>query len=70
MRIHCLTTFLDGTRRFEQDDKVTVSDEDGARFIKNGWAASEDGGVNPAPVGDVTLDVQDSTLGHKTVTGG
>jgi hypothetical protein len=40
VRIHCTTTFLDGVTRFEKDDICTVSDEDGARFVENGWATA------------------------------
>lgn len=38
MKIKCLTTFLDGTERFEQDDVRTVADERGAAFVAAGWA--------------------------------
>lgn len=41
MKIVCLTTFLDGRDRYEEGDTRTVSDKDGQRFIKNGWASAE-----------------------------
>lgn len=46
MRIKCLSTFLDGARRFEADDACTVPDEDAQRFIAQGWAVAE--GEQPA----------------------
>lgn len=60
MRITCTTTFLHGRDRYEQGDTRTVSDEDGAYFISNGWAA--EGGSDPVPAaaGDVTLAIHDA----------
>lgn len=62
MRIAVTQTFLDGRHRFEAGDICTVADEDGARFILNGWAISEgmESGAenNSAPV---SLDVQNVT---------
>ena len=69
MRIVCLTTFLDGTRRFEVGDTLTVSDADGQRFIDNGWAqAADSAGATAAPVAQAsksapTLAVQGGRLG-------
>ena len=60
MRIHCTTKFLDGRVQFEQDDICTVSDEDGARFIANGWAVAY--GDTPVALDsrpEVTLNIQD-----------
>ena len=62
MRIHCTTTFLDGRTRFEKDDICTVPDEDGARFIENGWAVAH--GEEPAAPGNAP----DATLGIHGVT--
>lgn len=45
MKIKVLNTFLDGRDRFEKDDVRTVSDEDGARFVGNGWAEDVSGAV-------------------------
>lgn len=71
MRIHCTTKFLDGRVQFEQDDICTVSDEDGARFIANGWAVREGGGDAPAQPSDaVTLDIQSGSHSTKAVTHG
>lgn len=70
MKINCLTTFLDGRDRFEKDDQRTVSDERGAYFIANGWAA-EVGGVGPSVTSpsEVLLDVQNSVIGQETQNG-
>lgn len=38
MKIKILTTFKEGTGGYTEGDNVTVSDEDGQRFIDNGWA--------------------------------
>jgi hypothetical protein len=64
MRIKCLTTFLDGTDRFEIDDERSVSDDRGAYFVANGWAEDLSGSVatgQPAD-GSADLDVQSSKL--------
>lgn len=47
MRIHCLTTFLDGRERYEKDDIFTVDDTKGAYFVQNKWA-KEVGTQTPA----------------------
>lgn len=60
MRIECTTTFLHGTDRFEVGDVRTVPDDLGAYFISQGWAK---GDAPVAAPGDVTLAVQDSTIG-------
>lgn len=60
MRIHCLTTFLDGTDRFEKDDHRTVSDERGASFIANGWACEENGDAVASVSGDTSLEINNS----------
>lgn len=57
MKIKCLTTFLDGTRRFEMGDDVTVPDADGARFCGHGWAQQVGGEAAAPAAGDVTLQV-------------
>lgn len=64
MKINCTTTFKEGTDTFHEGDQRTVSDEDGARFIANGWAVEVGGEPAPvAPLGNVSLDVHDSTIG-------
>lgn len=67
MKIKVLTTFLEGRDRFEKDDERTVSDEDGARFVENGWARDLAGVAQagePAS-GDLSLDIHDSTIGQE-----
>lgn len=63
MRIHCTTTFLDGVTRFEKDDICTVSDEDGARFVENGWATAHGDAEQPsdAQQPDTTLAIHNVT---------
>lgn len=66
MRIHCTTTFLDGTQRFVKDDIRTVDDADGERFIRAGWAVREGAAAAPAAAADpVTLQVQNASQGQK-----
>lgn len=63
MKIKCITTFLDGTERFEQDDVRTVSDERGAAFVAVGWAEDAAGRVataNPA-TGSTNLAIDNVT---------
>ncbi len=64
MKITCLTTFLDGSDRFEKGDVRTVDDARAAYFIANGWATA---GAEPvAPVGGpVNLDVQEAQIGQE-----
>ncbi len=70
MKITCLTTFLDGTDRFEKDDTRTVSDERAAYFISHGWAAEMGAQPAAAPAdGEVTLDVQNASMGQGAVHG-
>lgn len=70
MKITCLTTFLDGADRFEKDDTRTVSDERGAYFISNGWAAEAGTQAAAAPAGgDVTLKVKNASSGQGAVHG-
>ena len=65
MRIEITTTFLDGTDRFEKGDTRTVSDEQGERFVANGWAsaAGAQAAPAPAPEGEVSLSIHNSTVG-------
>ena len=64
MKINCTTTFKEGKETFHEGDQRTVSDEDGARFISNGWAAEVGAEAAPAPAaGPVSLDIHDSTIG-------
>lgn len=60
MRIHCLTTLLDGSDRFEKDDARTVDDERGARFVANGWAKEQDGPAVTTADGDTALSIDNS----------
>lgn len=64
MQIECLTTFKDGKDIFHESDVRTVSDEDGARFVANGWAKDMAGRV---AVGEsqanASLDIQNSVIG-------
>lgn len=61
MKIVCDTTFLDGRDRFEKGDVRTVSDEDGARFIKNKWAHKLGDSPADLPLMDpANLDVQNA----------
>jgi hypothetical protein len=64
MKIECLTTFLDGTDRFEAGDIRTVDDERGARLVGNGWAKDTAGRVaTGAPGGNADLNIDNSRLG-------
>lgn len=65
MKIKCTTTFLDGKEKFHQDDVRTVSDDDGARFVANGWADDVDGRVatGGGANGETTLAVKNSVIG-------
>lgn len=63
MRITCLTTFLDGTDRFEAGDTRTVDDERGAAFIANGWASADGAPAATPATGAVTLDIHNGQLG-------
>lgn len=70
MKINCTTTFKEGTDTFHEGDQRTVSDEDGARFIANGWAVEVGGEAAPvASLGEVSLDTHDSTLGQEASHG-
>lgn len=72
MRILCLLTFLDGARRFEKDDRVTVDDADGIRFIAHGWACEHGAEpvVNTGDASETTLNVHSATLGQSASTTG
>ena len=65
MKILVLTDFKDGRDLFVKDDIRTVSDEDGARFVANGWAQDAEGRVaaGTAEASSTDLDIQNSTLG-------
>lgn len=60
MRIKVLMPFLHGRERFEKDDQFTIDDEQGAYFVKNGWAEDMSGAEETANAnsGEVTLDIQ------------
>ncbi len=69
MKITCTTTFLDGGDRFEVGDVRTVDDTRGAYFVKQAWAhASGDEAAVPH-AGDVTLTVQNATIGQEVSNG-
>jgi hypothetical protein len=63
MRIEVVTTFLDGRDRYEAGDVRSVSEEDGARFIANGWAKRPGEPDPQAKAGVVSLAVQNSLIG-------
>lgn len=67
MKIKCLTTFLDGADRFEQDDTRTVADERGAYFVEQGWAEDlnpdAQAAAQPSAPGSVDLSINSSTVG-------
>ena len=67
MKIHCLTTFLEGADRFEAGDVRTVPDDVGARLVANGWADDVSGEVatGAAAVGEATLDIQNVTTSQE-----
>lgn len=65
MKINCTTTFKEGRETFYEGDQRTVSDEDGARFIKNGWAVAA--GDAPAALPDVpAVDLTVHSATHAT----
>lgn len=67
MKIHCLTTFLEGVDRFEAGDVRTVPDDIGARLVANGWAKDVSGEIvtGEAAVGEATLDIQNVTTSQE-----
>lgn len=65
MKINCTTSFKDGRDAFHEGDTRTVSDEDGARFIKNGWAVAS--GDQPVPLADLDpVDLSIDKAKHTT----
>ena len=66
MKIVCDTDFKHGTDQFHQGDLRTVSNDDGAYFVSNGWA-HELGGEAAASNSTVeaTLDVQSNSHATK-----
>jgi hypothetical protein len=65
MKIKCTATFLDGKEKFHQDDVRTVSDDDGARFVANGWAkdVADRVATGSESSGVVNLAVDSSVIG-------
>lgn len=63
MKIKCLTTFIDGKERFEEDDVRTVDDDRGARFVAHGWAEDVAGRVATGQAPNVeNLEINSSTI--------
>lgn len=64
MKIECLTTFLDGTDRFESGDVRTIDDPRAVRFIANGWASDPTGTVTSDNAAQLMTDlaIDNSTL--------
>ncbi len=69
MKIEILTTFRDGKDEYIKDEVRIVNDEDGARFVANGWAKDEAGRVAVASAGEVTLDIQNVTMNQEVKNG-
>jgi|CXWJ01.1.fsa_nt_gi uncharacterized protein YPO0396 len=67
MKIQVLSTFLDGTDRFEKDDCRTVDDDRGSRFVANGWANDVDGRVatGSEQTAETTLDIKNAVMGQE-----
>lgn len=67
MKIQVLSTFLDGTDRFEKDDGRTVDDDRGSRFVANGWAIDVDGRVatGSEQTAETTLDIKNAVMGQE-----
>lgn len=73
IKIECKAPFLHGRERFEQGDVRSVSEEDGAYFIAQGWAA-EPGTELPIPLplatdGDASLVIDNVTQGQEASNG-
>lgn len=49
-----------------EGDEITVPDDIGANWVANGWAVNLESGEDNEPntTDPVTLDIQDSVLGH------
>ena len=62
MKIEALERFLDGTNVYEKGDVRTVPDEDGAYFVRNGWAKDVEGKVDTGErdISHVKLDTRKS----------
>ncbi len=65
MKITCLTTFLDGSDRFEKDDVRTVDDTRGAYFVAQGWATADGVEVAETTLEVIDLTVQDGVMGQE-----
>lgn len=64
MKIKAITTFIDGTDRFEAGDQRTVEDERGAYFVGNGWAIDLAGqAVEGETAASTDLNINNSGLG-------
>ena len=58
MKIKVLMDFLEGRDSYIKDDTRTVSEAEGAYFVKNGWAEDTEG-----KVATTDLDIHNSTIG-------
>ena len=58
MKIKVLMDFLEGRDSYIKDDTRTVSEAEGAYFVKNGWAEDTEG-----KVATIDLDINNSVIG-------
>lgn len=66
MKITCTTTFKEGRETFHEGDTRTASNEDGARFIKNGWAVAAGDDAQPLPdLPAVDMNIHKSVMGQE-----
>jgi hypothetical protein len=62
MKIKALTTFLDGTDRYEIGDIRSIGDEKANYFVSQGWAIDQNGLAEEPFEGDVALAVKNGKL--------
>lgn len=67
MRIHCLTTFLEGRDRYAAGDVRSVPDDVAARAIAAGWAEPADRSAPAAApaAGATTLSIDNGQHGQE-----
>ena len=65
MKIKVLMDFLEGRDSYIKDDTRTVSEAEGAYFVKNGWAEDTEGKVatGEEASGTTDLDINNSVIG-------